>query len=146
MKKANQRCYFSSLYELSININGFDGSIKGQHKTNWIQFELNQLIMELFKNLKSLGMEPNQKSLFSTVNVIALIMYTYCSCAMIAFVICEPDKSFFDLGNVFFGVVCQTLNTSTLLSNLIKKGKIFELIESFEKLIKKSVYQFLCFF
>lgn len=87
-----------------------------------------------------MGIESNQKAQFSAVNVLTLILFTYCTCAMVAFLLFEPNKTFFDVGNVFFGVLSQSLNTSTLLSNIMKRGKIFKLFENFEEVIKKRKF------
>lgn len=97
-----------------------------------------QLFLELKKYFKTLGIERNQRNLFGIRNVIALILFTYCSCATVSFLLFEPNKTFFDLGNAFYGTVCFALNIITLLSNVMKQRKIFLLIENFEDLITKS--------
>lgn len=97
-----------------------------------------QLFIELKKYFKTLGIESNRRHLFGKKNIIALILFTYCSSAMVIFLLYEPNKTFFDLGNAFYGAVCFVLNIVTLLSSVIKQGKIFNLIEEFEEIIKNS--------
>lgn len=97
-----------------------------------------QLFIELKKHFKTLGIEPNRRHLFVKDNVIALILFTYCSGAMAIFLLYEPNKTFFDLGNAFYGMVCFALNVVTLLSSVINQSKIFSLIEKFEEVIEKS--------
>lgn len=103
-----------------------------------IQIGKMQLFLELRKYFKILGIEPNKKHLFSTENVIELILFVYCFGAMVTFLLFEPNKTFFDLGNTFYGAVCMALNIVTLLSNVIKQAKIFGLIKNIEEIIKNS--------
>lgn len=99
-----------------------------------------RLFIELKKYFKIVGIKPNQKNSFSVENVVSLILFLYCFGAMITFLSFEHNKTFFDLGNAFYGAVSLTLNFFTLLSNVIKQPKIFKLIKNFEVLIENSEY------
>lgn len=97
-----------------------------------------QLFIQLKKCFKDLGINSDEKSAFGVKNVITLILFVYCFGGMVTFLLLEPNKTFFDLGNAFFGVVCLVLNTSTLMSNIITRKKIFNLFKNFEDFIEIS--------
>lgn len=105
-----------------------------------------QLFLELKKHFKSLGIEPNQGNSFGTKNVIPLILFVYCFSATAWFLLFEPDKTFFDLGNAFYGVVCFPVSFFNLLSIVLKQTKIFMLIGKIEEIIGNSKFQFLYFY
>lgn len=97
-----------------------------------------QLFVELKKHLKSLGIEPNQKNLFAIENVIALILFVYCSGAIITYLLYEHNKTFFELGNAFFGVFSLLLTILSMLTNIIEQENLFNFIKNVEGIMENS--------
>lgn len=95
-----------------------------------------KIFINLKKEFKHLGIEPDQPDSFNWINIVAVFLFLFCFSAMSVFVLFEADN-ILDLGNSFYGLVCAFLNACTLSSIVMKKSNIFKLINRFEDIIMK---------
>lgn len=96
-----------------------------------------KIFLELKQNLKCLGIKPVQSESFNAVNLIVVCLFLWCFFTMSAFVMFEAEN-LIDLGNSFYGVVSALLNTFTFSSIVVmKKVKLFGIIDQFEQVIEK---------
>lgn len=100
--------------------------------------------MKLFVELKcyfeyQLDIRQNQKNVFNIRNLMALFFITSSFVAIVAYMV-QEENSIFEYGNLFYGAISFLLNIITLLSNILKQKKIFNIIDKLESTIENSEF------
>lgn len=96
-----------------------------------------QLFVELNNGFTILGIEAKQKNKFNCKNLLALSLFVYSFCSIIAFILFE-SFTFTDSSKAVLGALTILLNFFTLYSNVSKQTKIFDLIDKIGLTINDS--------
>lgn len=93
--------------------------------------------MRLKNYFKIIGIEQNQKYLFTVKSVLAICFIFYGSVGTFEIVLFE-NVSFIDLGTCYYAGTCLIVNVFTLSGSVMQRKKIFGFLEKIRKLVDTS--------
>lgn len=94
-----------------------------------------KIFIELRKFYKILGIEPFQNHHLK--NVLLLLLLLCYSGATAAYIFFE-EITYIDFGNSWYSTTCMVVNFIGLSTSIIRKSKIFDLINKLERTIESS--------
>lgn len=98
-----------------------------------------EVFIELKKYLGFLGIKPDKKLNFNAENFAIVTLLTFCLTMMSLHIVFESE-SLINSVNTFYAIASTAFNSVTLLSNVLKKSKIFELFKGFQEMIIKRKF------